>query len=160
MIIMKTFRSILISTSLLCFSVAMNSATADEIGSSCSFSGGVVKLAPGEAEKLFSGWAEQGHIMLVCNSNVAQSYEVSARREKTNGSIQLVNDKGEELSYLMHINGIEVTGTTPVEVLKLENGNKEQAVSLPLSVVVPEHKNGQKTDNSYANTVTLEVFVI
>ena len=98
--------------------------------------------------------------MLVCNGNSAQSYEVSARREKTNGSIQLVNDEGEELSYLMHINGIEVTGTTPVEVLKLENSNKEQSVSLPLSVVVPEHKNGQQTDNSFANTVTLEVFVI
>ena len=112
---------------------------------------------PGEAEKLFEGWAEAGHIILQCVGKNSQSFEVSAHRELTNGSVHLVNDKGEELDYQMHINGVEVSGNEPVKVMMGESGKEDQAISLPLSVLVPGHKVDEHGDDNYSNTVTLEV---
>ena len=157
---MKTIRSLLVSASILGLALTAGQAAAEEISPRCSFSGGVIKLAPGEAEKLFEGWAEAGHIILQCVGKNSQSFEVSAHRELTNGSVHLVNDKGEELDYQMHINGVEVSGNEPVKVMMGESGKEDQAISLPLSVLVPGHKVDEHGDDNYSNTVTLEVFLI
>ncbi len=157
---MKYLRFLSLSTSAFLLSFSAQSAFADDMSSSCSFTGGVVKLASDQAEQLFSGWAEQGHIVLACNGDKLQSFEIVAHREKTNGSVQLVNDEGKELDYLIHINGVEVNSATPVNVLEASEGSTETKATLSLSVIAPDLNLDAQNVENYSNFVTLEAFVI
>jgi hypothetical protein len=97
---------------------------------------------------------------LACNGDKLQSFEIVAHREKTNGSVQLVNDEGKELDYLIHINGVEVNSATPVNVLEASEGSTETKATLSLSVIAPDLNRDAQNVENYSNFVTLEAFVI
>ncbi|MDA9009630.1 spore coat protein U domain-containing protein, partial [Alphaproteobacteria bacterium] len=106
-------------------------------------------------------WVASDNLSFACSvpSEGSLSAVVYAKRESSNGSAQLVNASGDQVPYLVYVNGSPV-GVLATIVMSTPGQGLGTFIDIPVLIKVTADNINAAEPSTYSNVVSVEIFLI